>query len=946
VVVGPNALPGSAPVTLLEPLWVLLAVPLLAVLFRYPLPGRWPCGLRVATIVLIVFAIAGAALRLPSRAGTVVVVVDRSRSMPAGSDADHKELIDLLHSAMGSGDELAVVSFGQSVAVERAPERGKFPGFTHEVGPDGSSLAEGIDTALALVPKNAPGRVLVLSDGRWTGRDPAALAGVAADRRVAIDYRHRGRPAAGDLAVERVDAPTAVAPGEGFFITAWVQAPGADTVRYDVMRGDTVIASGEQHVSAGLNRLMVRDRADEPGSRVYRVRVRPAAADPVPENNTARALVGVTGPRPILHLTPTAASGLTALLKAGGLDVRATTADRFNFTLEELSGYSAVILENVPAEKIGTRNMETLASWVRASGSGLMITGGKQSYGPGGYYKSPLEPIMPVSMELRQEHRKLALAIVVALDRSGSMAVPAGGGKVKMDLANLGAAQVLDLLGPMDEFGCFAVDTAAHEIAALGPVKDKEAVRDKILRVQSQGGGIYVDEALLASADMIRHAKAGTKHIVLFADAADAEQPGDYKGLLEKTTKAGITVSVIGLGTKADKDAGLLEDVAKRGGGRFFITDSPEELPRLFAQDTFVIARNTFLDDPVAVQPAPGLATLANRPFALDRPIGGYNLCYLRPEATLGAFSRDEYKAPVVASWQAGAGRVLCYLGEADGKYAGAFAKSPEAGEFYASLARWAVGQTGGLADGVAVTQQVRNGVNRVQLHLDPERKLEPFAGVPQLRTLRARPGEAPRTETVPLTWSGPDTLVAEVALEGEETALSTVSVPGQRPQSLAPVCLPYSPEYAPAPLGASDDAGRSALERLARSTGGVERIDLSGVWKDLPRRPRSFPLTPWLLLAAVVCVLLEVLERRTGLVSSAFATVRAVRPRALRFRLTRRAPVVAPAPTPAPSAGPTQPPAKPAAVPERPGTAPAPVADKGDLLDAIRKVRDRKRGS
>lgn len=930
--------------TLLEPLWLLLAVPLLAALLRYPLPGRLVNALRVATILLAVCALAGVMLRFPSRAGTVVVVVDRSRSMPAGSDADHKELIDLLHSAMGSNDRLAVVSFGETVAVERAPGGDKFTGFAHEVGADGSTLGEGIDTALSLIPKDSPGRVLVLSDGRWTGRDPAALAGVAADRRVAVDYRHRSRPTAGDLAVARVDAPTAVAPGEGFLVTAWVQSPVEDTVTYEMTRGDKVIASGEQRVTAGLNRVTFRDRAAEPGSQSYRIRVRAAADDPVPENNTARVLVGVTGPRPILHLTPTASSGLTALLKAGGLDVRAMPAERFNFTLEELSGYSAVILENVPAEKIGTRNMETLASWVRASGAGLLLTGGKQSYGPGGYYKSPLEPILPVSMELRQEHRKLALAIVVALDRSGSMAVPAGGGKVKMDLANLGAAQVLDLLGPMDEFGCFAVDTAAHEIAALGTVKDKERVRDKILRIQSQGGGIYVDEALVASVEMIRHAKAGTKHIVLFADTADAEQPGDYKNLLDKTRKAGITVSVIGLGQKTDKDVALLEDVAKRGGGRFFITDSPEELPRLFAQDTFVVSRNSFLEDPVLMQPTPGLAALAGKGFALDQPIGGYNLCYLRPEATPGAISRDEYGAPLVASWQAGAGRVLCYTGEADGKHAGAFAKSPETGDFYTSLARWVAGQSGSLADGMAVTQEVRNGVNRIRLHLDPERKAEPFAGVPQLRTLRARPGEAPRTETIPLTWAGPDTLVAEVSLGGEETALSTVSVPGQKPQSLPPVCLPYSPEYAPSPLGTGDDRGRATLERLARSTGGVERVDLSGVWKDMPRRPRSFPLAPWLLIAAAVCLLLEVLERRTGLVSSGFAAVRAWRPRPFRFRFKRRAAASTPVAAPGEETAKTS--ATSVAEPKRPETAPPPPVEvKGSVLDAMRKVRDRKRG-
>jgi Mg-chelatase subunit ChlD len=928
-------------VTILEPLWLLLALPLFAALLRYPLPSRFLNGLRAATIVLIVAALAGLAASLPSRAGTVVVVADRSRSMPAGSDADHKELIDLLHAAMGPGDRLAVVSFGETVGVERGPEGDRFAGFTHEVGADGSQLAEGIDAALALVPKDSPGRILVLSDGRWTGRDPTSAAALAADRCVAIDYRHRSRPAAGDLAVARVDAPAAVAPGEGFLVTAWVQSPNEGSVTYEVTRGDRVIASGEQRVTAGLNRLTFRDRAGDPGSQGYRVRVRAAADDPVPENNAARVLVGVTGPRPILHVTPAASSGLTALLKAGALDVRAVTPERFNFTLEELSGHSALILENVPAEKVGARNMEALAGWVRASGAGLFVTGGRQSYGPGGYYKSPLEPILPVSLELRQEHRKLAMAIVVALDRSGSMAVPAAGGKAKMDLANLGAAQVLEMLGPMDEFGCFAVDTAAHEVSPLGTVPDKERVRDKILRIQSMGGGIYVDAALTAAADTIQHAKAGTRHIVLFADAADAEQPGDYKELLGKTRKAGITVSVIGLGKRTDKDAALLEDVAKRGGGRLFITDSPEELPRLFAQDTFVVARNSFIDEPVRAQPTPGLAALAGRPFALDRPIGGYNLCYLRPGATLGAFSRDEYKAPVVASWQAGAGRVVCYTGEADGKAAGAFAKSPEAGDFYASLARWAAGQAGPLGGGMAVTQDVRNGVNRIQLRLDPERKADPFAGTPQLRTLRARPGEAPRTVVVPLSWAGPDTLAADVALEGEETALSTVFVPGQGPHSLPPVCLPYSPEFAPPAPGAADDRGRAALEKMARETGGAERVDLSGVWKELPRRPRSVPLAPWLLLGAALCLLVEVLERRTGLASAA---LRSIRPP--RFRAKRR-PAVTPAPpptsTPVPGKAAATIPTTPAPAPE--AAQPQPAAAKGGLLDAMKKVRDRKRG-
>ena len=120
--------------------------------------------------------------------------------------------------------------------------------------------------------------------------------------------------------------------------------------------------------------------------------------------------------------------------------------------------------------------METLASWVEETGSGLAMTGGQKSYGPGGYFKSPLERVMPISMEMRREHRKLSVAVVVALDRSGSMSMPAGGGRIKMDLADLGTVQVLDLLSPMDEIGVFAVDTTPHEIVPLDTVEHNRVV--------------------------------------------------------------------------------------------------------------------------------------------------------------------------------------------------------------------------------------------------------------------------------------------------------------------------------------------------------------------------------------------------------------------------------------------------------------------------------------
>jgi len=261
---------------------------------------------------------------------------------------------------------------------------------------------------------------------------------------------------------------------------------------------------------------------------------------------------------------------------------------------------------------------------------------------------------------------------------------------------------------------------------------------------------------------------------------------------------------------------------------------------------------------------------LASAPPAL----GGYNLCYIRSQANLAAVSKDEYAAPVVASWNAGNGRVLCYLGEADGKYSGDFAKWNQAGEFYATLARWVAGKHQPLPDDMLLTQEIRDGTCFVQLHLDPARKTEPFAALPRVKILHGLPGAAPAKATVALQWKNADLLEAAIPVAGRETLLNTVEIAGQQAVTLPPVCLPYSPEFAP------DQPGRGAatLAQIATTTGGQDRVEIPKMWNELPVKSRYVELAPWLLVAAAILFLIEVLERRTGWVLRLFGRKTAVK--------------------------------------------------------------------
>jgi len=860
-------------VTFLNPIWLVLALPLFATWWVWKSASSFLRYARLALLLLVLLALSSLAVRFPSRAGTVVVVADRSLSMPADAESSEREAIELIQRAMSSDDRLAVISFGQNSAIERSPQTGAFAGFSNQIEADASNLKEAIEKALSLIPPDSPGKILVISDGHWTGQNPSAVAARAASRGVAIDFRSLQRSTANDLAIAQIDAPVTVSPGEAFMLTAWVKSPASQEISFEMLRGDQILAAGKTRVVAGMNRLTFRDLAEEPGAMRYTIRIKGNGDDdPIPENNSAKALVGVQGPKPLLVVSPAENSGLARLLTDGGLNVKTMKPEDCDWSLDALARFSGVVIENVPADKVTTKGMESLAAWVTETGAGLMMTGGKRAYGAGGYFKSPLEAVLPVSMELRQEHRKLALAIIVAMDRSGSMAVPVSGNRTKMDLANLAAVQVLDLLSPNDEFGVVAVDSSSHIIADLKPIENNAAkVRQDILRVGSMGGGIFIFEALSTSAEMLLRAKAGTRHIILFADAADSEEPGRYRELLQQCEQAGITVSVIGLGKPSDVDAELLRDIARRGNGQIYFTESAEELPRLFAQDTIIVARSTFLEAVTPIQTTGGLVTLTGKQFKEIPAIGGYNLCYLQPNANLATMTTDEYKAPVVASWQAGSGRVLCYTGEADGDYTGAIAGWNNAGEFFTSLARWTAGDSSPLPNNMLLTQEVKNGVSFIRLHLDPDRgESTGQAGslsyaLPKVTTLRGKPGSKPVSEKTEMRWSDADTLELAIPLNGSETALSKVEIAGASPVTLSPVTLPYSPEYKPADAG----EGMETLARLAQSTAGQERLELSGVWKDLPRQSRLIELAPYLLFAAIALLLIEVLERHTGLITA-----------------------------------------------------------------------------
>lgn len=853
-----------------QPAAFLVLLPLLSLFTFRRLPTRVLNLIRVLIYVMVAAAMAGISVRLPERTGTLVVLTDLSRSMPDGARQEMDSLIRRLEHSAPDSSKLSVISFAGTSFVEKLPDSPAFTGLqTAPAEPHATDIAGAIDTALELIPSDASGRILLLSDGlHTTGNPVAASAAAAATRGVAVDYRLLSRSSADDAAILSVDAPLRAAPGVIYTVSARLYAQSSGTAVCRIRKNGGAWLTREVRLRRGVTTVSWRDKTDSPGTANYEVElVLPpdTPADPVPENNRVRRIVSIEGRKPVLLVTASPTKNLARILREAGMDVKVMEPSSAALAPEVLGGVSGVIFENVKASAFGMESLARLRGLVSAGSIGFMMTGGKSSYALGGYYRSEIEDVLPVTLEQRNEVRKGTNAVVVVLDRSGSMSMTNSKGISKMSLANTATVEVLNLLSDFDHLGVIAVDSSPHTVVNLAPVSDVRNRAGKIRSIESMGGGIFTYTGLKAAFEMLEKSDIPSRHIILFADASDAEEPGAYVSLLGTAESKGITVSVVGLGTKSDCDAAFLMDVAKRGSGLAHFTDKAEELPRIFAEDTFVMVRSTFLSDPVraTLQPAATVLPGANK-FSRMYDFNGCNLTYLRPGCDAVLVTDDEDRAPLAATGTYGLGRVVAFCAEADGRYTGPFAQDPGAAPFLTSLVTWMTASDDEGAD-YMITQEIRNGSHYAALELDPARTSDPFRNTPVLTAVFCDDSGRTETRKYPLAWDGPDRLVSEVPLQGGNVVLGSIQWDTTRPHPLVPVELPYSPEFNP-----GQASGRELAE-LLRACGGHERIAVEEIWNDIPKRLRAFPLTPLFCLAAILLFLFEIAERRFLLIGRFF---------------------------------------------------------------------------
>ena len=804
--------------------------------------------LRVLLLLLITIILCDPMIVLKTGGIDLWVLLDRSRSAQELVDSGEQEWRTLLErSRPGDNHHLRLLDYAGEVIPLGNGETAVYPG-NRDMTRTGLALHE----ALSRMDARRHNRILLFTDG-FSTEPLTGVAGKLIAQGVPLDYRLVRAPDVTDFRIGDFEMPERSQPGEPFVIDLTVIGSTDGPVPVDVFRGKSRLFTKEITIKGGIGRLRFSDRITEPGAHRYEAVINPPA-DAHPGNNRHERWVEITaGPR-VLLVTKYQNDPLTAILKAQGFDV--TVADKpLELTPGALTGAKAIILNNVPAYELSGDFLNALPFFVNEQGGGLLMAGGHQSFGSGGYHESSIDPLLPLSMELKSEHRKLGVAMAIVMDRSGSMAMTTSSGNTKMQLANEGAARAVELLGSMDAVTVFAVDSQAHEVAPLLNVGESSGeLNTRIRKVESMGGGIFVYTGMKAAWDELKKAPLGQRHMILFTDAADSEEPGEYRALIEEMKAGGATISVIGLGTRSDSDAAFLEDIAKRGGGRIFFTEIPGEIPNIFAQETVTVARSSFVEDPPGTQATGRWYELARRDVAWLPQVDGYNLSYLRDGDEVALVSTDSYAAPLVAFGRRGIGRTAAVTFPIGGEFSELTRNWDKFGDFVQTLTRWLKGDE--LPPGIGIRHDLTGSELSIDLLYDTKQWEGKLASAPPKVVVEKGFREARSEE---LIWErlSPGHYHVSTELNEGRPARGAVQIAG--------LAIPFGPITVGSGSEWKFDQDRvTELRETARASGGSELLDLSKAWRK-PPAPGFESIRHPLLIAALLFFLLEALVTRTG---------------------------------------------------------------------------------
>src|SRR5438874_199233 len=328
-----------------------------------------------------------------------------------------------------------------------------------------------------------------------------------------------------------------------FPLEVHVYSQAASEGEVEVKLGDKSLGRRQVKLAKGMNRVAFAARISEdarpPLTLDAEVRV---TGDAFPDNNRFRQSIVFQGKPRVLYIESRAESAkyLKQALEMEGFVVDTALPAAIPESLDALDGYGTIILSDVAKADLTDRQMNSIVTYVRDLGGGLIFAGGENIYGEGGYSKTVIEEALPVTFDIKKQPDSVAM--IVVFDKSASMA------GLKLALAKEASKAALQSLRYMDMFGVVAFDYNSYWPITLQP-KNTNTMTAAIDRIVASGE-TNAYPALEQAFVQLSASKNDIKHVILLSDGHSLAK--DFETLTKKMAAAKITVSSVAVGDEAD----------------------------------------------------------------------------------------------------------------------------------------------------------------------------------------------------------------------------------------------------------------------------------------------------------------------------------------------------------------------------------------------------------
>lgn len=853
-------------VEILEPYFfgILLIAPVLWLVNRYTLSDlpRYQRWINITLRLLVITALTGALTQwvvttFESRVSTIFLV-DTSASVPDNVLVEATTFINETIAKKGERNEVKVIAFAKrpyEVALGDEGKLASIPRPSSIEGKDvkkddelGSDASSALRMAYGLFPQDHLKRIVVVSDGNETTGDFLAESYKAEAFGIRIFNKEIPFETPKEVLVRGLDFPENINVGEPFNAVARVFSNHKVTAKFQLWQNDFKDGYVERELEPGINEIEFKSEVFEPGFRKFRLDMKVDGEDHFKENNAFVYSTNVEGKPRVLYVEgyQRARHYLERALKTENFELETRGPYGVPSTLEELENFDCVILSDLAALYLSQGQMQLLDRYVRELGGGLIMVGGENSFGPGGYYGTYIERTIPVDFEPKKKRQTPTLALMLIIDKSGSM----NGDRI--ELAKEAAKATVNILQDNDRVGVNAFDDGNQPLVRMQNAGNRVRIASDISRLRASGG-TNIAGALAYGYEELALTTAKLKHIILLTDG-HSDAGNIFSELLPAIRIEGITVSTVAVGGSSDST--LLRRIAEGGGGRYYYTNDPYNVPRIFMKETSTVSRSSMVEEPFQPKVVRRAQVLEGIPWGSAPYLLGYVSTKAKPSAEVLMVS--DYGEPILARWRRGLGKAVAFTSDLKNRWAVEWVRWAGYQKFWSQLIRDTM--RANSSDRLAMSTSIEQESAKIVVDAvgDDDKfinglKSEVTVTSPDGKTsqISLQQTASGRYEAeLPLTQYGSYGLKATHDKDGDTIAVS-----------LASVSNPYPREYQ------FVDPNLELLRRAAQVSGGETNPTIEKLFDPMGEEVKyRRELWPFFLLAALLLLVMDIALRRIRL--------------------------------------------------------------------------------